>query len=543
MKRATYLFVGLAALAVCVLPHSADADELVATSLGDVVTFEGTEEAYYDLQVTVEVGKEFIVLDATSGPDDAQVVPLLGKKVGQGSTPVDIASVTHEPGEAVYIVWGTFPGGRGGGKSSYWTNEYLTDDLSGPSILIEVNDPGDDDDYVGYGYEGGTVTVILVNGTSGATYTVTLENASGPGSITLPSIPPLTADKPICIVPLGGAIIGYDEIGVIVATVGPGLPATAPASKPAPVVAREWSADTVIQHQDRPIRDNPIQVSPGEQIIISMQGVDNDKWRVAGGEWKSVPGTGPYEITFTCGADADFDSVGSGTRSKTIAGLLAKNVLCFTNANWSGVNPITVTAVITDKASETAPTPDSGTTRDTAVGMTWMLTKRGTAPTTIETIALTGCPLINGTWVQHMVANYAYQAGPDIGNDGKADYVNQAVAEVFGANTAGGLFVLNDLTEKWRKDNPTITEEDPAAVLLFPKSFNASFVLNGNDRMADSHRGFAGQNLNAFTEQAKANGIGYRENQDYKAAGNVLGSYTIDRKYTAGQITIKKNGP
>ena len=181
MNWQTSLRLSLVVLAVLGMSPPGYGEDLVATALNTTKLFSGTDGKDYDLKVTLKANERIVVAGASSGAGDAQVIPNKGPAAGPGD--VKIGAVTHLPGDAVYIVWGTYDGagvgpGIGGGnekKPSYWVNQYVTDALSPPFVIIEVNDSGNGDNYVAPGPKGGKVSVALVNGSTGATYVVTLE--------------------------------------------------------------------------------------------------------------------------------------------------------------------------------------------------------------------------------------------------------------------------------------------------------------------------------------------------------------------------------
>lgn len=246
MRARAMLWAGVVTSIIMAWTAAVRADEMVATRLNTVEQFTAETQTYYDLKVILQENQKIVVVNATSGPGDAQVTPVKGPAAGPGTAA--IASVTHSGGDAEYIVWGTWGGGvpgsgpgSTGGEVNYWVNEYLVGGAQGPHILLEVNEPGEDDDYVMYGSPGATVTVLLVNGTAGATYDVTLTGyQSGlPGVIGVPSVPRLRGLGAIWKGPLSGVQVGNTEFGATVSTSPTTAPpASAPASKPVPVVVK-----------------------------------------------------------------------------------------------------------------------------------------------------------------------------------------------------------------------------------------------------------------------------------------------------------------
>lgn len=137
-------------------------------------------------------------------------------------------------------------------------------------------------------------------------------------------------------------------------------------------------------------------------------------------------------------------------------------------------------------------------------------------------------------------AEYTYQMNPDIAPLGRPDYANQTVLESFSSVTPVG-FTMSGLTTKFKKANPTVNTPAKVAVFLWNTSNNGTFVIHGQDVIVDQHGGFG--DTSPFTSSATASGVGYILPQNYSCAGAVIGSYTIERRYTSGAIKVRKSGP
>jgi hypothetical protein len=275
-------------------------------------------------------------------------------------------------------------------------------------------------------------------------------------------------------------------------------------------------------------------VSPGEKMIFDIQAKDVDQKQFnPDGEPTAFNGTGPYEMDWSCSPDAEFDSSGSNVNTKQTNGLAPGNVYIFTKQTWTGQQPILVELNIKDLAPDPVGSPDTGTTQDEPLMIQWTISLRGTPPTNITTVG--GGP--NGAWLPS-IAHYTYLVGPTTA----PAYAGQSVLESFSAVTANGFFTMSDLTNTWKAAHPAATTPDEAAAIIWPDSGNNStFTIDQLDQIYDQNGGFG--DTSPFTYAALQAGIGNRIIQTFSAGNNVLGQYTIDTKYTAGTITVDKNGP
>ena len=279
-----------------------------------------------------------------------------------------------------------------------------------------------------------------------------------------------------------------------------------------------------------------IGVSPGETVIFRVNASDSDRSRPVGGTtWTPFSGAGPYKITLTSSAGANFPG------NSQFGSLLTGNVNLVVNPGWTGANPITVTATIEDDASP-AVAPNQGTTKDPNVVLTWTLVKRaGPAPTGMHQIS----PATFNQW-RPAPAVYWYLMDPEINPPGRPNYEGQSVLETFGAITASG-FTMTDILPSWRTDpnhpeRAALTTPDKVAAFLWNSGGNSSFRINNQDQIGDQHDGFG--DTSPFTVPGLAAGVGYILPQTYSCGGNAIGHYTIERNTTDGTtIQVRKSGP
>ncbi len=325
-------------------------------------------------------------------------------------------------------------------------------------------------------------------------------------------------------------------------------PTPTPTPTPTPVTGDEYDKGAgiaksyivpTIQTDSTAADTNTVQVSAGEQMIFRIIASDTDRKRSSPtSPWTNIPGAGPYQIDFSITGDAELDSSGSGTTSKSIPSLNTGNVFIFVKNTWNTTSAITVTATVKDNAPAVT-APDTGSVKDTDKTYTWNLVKRtNPCPTSLKRIAGPGA-----TWTPVAGAQYTYQAMPDIPPAGRPDYQGQTILERFGTVTALG-FTMSDLTDAWKTANPTQNTPDKVARFLWNAGGNSSFVFDSQDLIADGHGGFGDISPFKPTAFADADGVGYRLPQEYLCGTTVIGRANIDRRVTtANGIEVKKTGP
>ncbi len=151
-------------------------------------------------------------------------------------------------------------------------------------------------------------------------------------------------------------------------------PAPAPKPTPTPAAGDEYDKGAgiaksyivpTIQTDSTAADTNTVQVSAGEQMIFRIIASDTDRKRSSPtSPWTDVPGTGPYQMDFSVSGDAELDSRGSGTTSKSITSLNTGNVFIFVKNTWNTTSAITITARVKDNAPAVA-APDTGSVKDT----------------------------------------------------------------------------------------------------------------------------------------------------------------------------------
>jgi hypothetical protein len=273
-----------------------------------------------------------------------------------------------------------------------------------------------------------------------------------------------------------------------------------------------------------------IQACAGEELLFNIEATDAaDRRKPKNTEkWEAItPGAGPYRITLNTAAGALWDNK-NGAGQKVVNSLTTGNLHLWIDKEWKGDKAITVTAKIEDLAPA-AKDPDSGSTADTAVMLTWNIVKRGKAPTGMHQ---TDPADVNKP--RDSPAVYTYRMDPV-----PPHYQGQTVLETFQPVTAN--FKMEDLTDDWKKANPTLTTPDQVAVFLYGTSNNGTFVIDGSDSISDQHGGFG--DVSPFTAAAQKAGIGYTKPQTYSVCGTTIGTYSIKRLYTDGKVTITKTGP
>lgn len=95
-------------------------------------------------------------------------------------------TIPAEEGDLFYEVNGLYVGGGGtggGGETPTWDAEYNRGDVR---VILEINTPSEEDDYVGLGFYWTKLHLTLANGTPGTTYTISdISKKSGSGGVTM----------------------------------------------------------------------------------------------------------------------------------------------------------------------------------------------------------------------------------------------------------------------------------------------------------------------------------------------------------------------
>lgn len=312
-----------------------------------------------------------------------------------------------------------------------------------------------------------------------------------------------------------------------------------PPPPPPPPSGKEYSPGTpLVESNSIPLTKTDIQVSKGEKMIFGFWGEDQDQVRPIGTPaWTDIPGTGPYEVDWEITGDADLFSAGSGIKGFTDPAKDSVNLDVFVDAAWTG-NPLKMTATFRDNALPAVP-PDIGTTKDaTDIVVEWTMKPRtNPCPTSLKRVAGAG-----STWV-NAPALYTYKGEPDLPPPGTPSYENQTILETLHLPTALN-FTMDDLKPDWKAANPTINTPDKVAAFLWPTSNNGTFVFDSQDLIADQHAGFGTTEPFLAAALNRPDGVGYSKNQDYTCDSNIVGSATIDRRFSnANGIEIRKTGP
>ncbi len=264
-----------------------------------------------------------------------------------------------------------------------------------------------------------------------------------------------------------------------------------------------------------PLDKNNIQASAGETMIFGVVARDTG----SSGD--------NYVTNYSVTGPAEFDTAGSGTRSKQVNGLVSRNVYLITNSNWQN-GTITVTSKIRNTTQS----------RDEVTIVWTVILRSGPGPTGLRKIRGAG-----GTAWAANPSVYTYKATPDRGNDGRADYTGQTVLEAFG--TIDPLFFnMADLKDSWKQANPSLNTPTKVARHIWDSGGNGTFVFDSQDRIADRHGGFGDLSPFKTSAFADANGVGYRLPQEYKIGSTTIASCNIDRRYTtANGVQIRKSDP
>lgn len=312
-----------------------------------------------------------------------------------------------------------------------------------------------------------------------------------------------------------------------------------PPPPPPPPSGKEYSPGTPLKATNSiPLTKIDIQVSKGEKMIFGFWGEDKDQVRPIGTPaWTDITGPGPYEVDWEISGDADLFSAGSGIKGFTDPSKSSPNLDVFVDAAWTG-NPLKMTATFRDNALPAVP-PDIGTTKDAAdVVVEWTMKPRtNPCPTSLKRVAGAGA-----TWVS-APARYTYKGEPQLPPPGTPSYENQTILETLHLPTALN-FTMDDLKPDWKAANPTINTPDKVAAFLWPTSNNGTFVFNSQDLIADKHSGFGTTEPFLAAALNRPDGVGYSKHQDYTCDSNIVGSATIDRRFSnANGIEVRKTGP
>jgi len=240
-----------------------------------------------------------------------------------------------------------------------------------------------------------------------------------------------------------------------------------------------------------PFDDKP-KSSPGEQIIFAAR--------------FEHANSGDYQMVYTS-EGGHFDSKDSGTKSKTIAGLKARNLFWFINSDWDG-------KTTTNVKMELQKT--DGTIVST---YNWEFSKKTVHPTTIE--QKTGEGEFNNP------KTFTYKVGPDLKEDGNDDYIGWTVLEKFGSRTSN--LQPADIKKDYAKTH-NLTSEPEITTHFFPTSSNnGTFAVSAGDEFYDKHGGMSG------ASEAKAQLKAPKEievylPQEYESEpGKTLGNFLITR--------------
>lgn len=146
------------------------------------------------------------------GHDEAFIKPDIGAT--GPSAHLHCATVTNRQGDSLYSVWGIIvpdEGKAAKGKQKDkdpedWTNVYET---GGPWIMLEVNRPGDKDNYVWLEDTDATLSVRVAGGQPKKPYTVTITDDGAPGDVDAIVLPrPIVGPDDVVTVPIKGLRLG-----------------------------------------------------------------------------------------------------------------------------------------------------------------------------------------------------------------------------------------------------------------------------------------------------------------------------------------------
>jgi hypothetical protein len=325
-----------------------------------------------------------------------------------------------------------------------------------------------------------------------------------------------------------------------------------------PVAAEYDPGPAILDAGSIPYVHNDIEVSAGEKVIFNVSFADQDQQRPVGAmTWTPINGQGPYQITMTIDGPAEWNGPG-GPKTATFNALSTGNVYLYADADWADGTTIMVTATIQDDASNVAPSPNIGTTKDPDFTLRWTLVKRmGQCPTMMTTQAGTD-PSYPGDFFSAPNAftpapgKYRYQMGPSLPGPSPY-YASQTILESFGSIHAY-QFAMGDVTQDFKNRYPLLATPDLVANYIWQhRTFtHGTFVIDTNDHIFDRHDGgsfdntdssFGLPSIQIFTNAAWAYGVGFTLDQTYSCGPTNIQNYTITHRYINGSESISKTGP
>lgn len=283
------------------------------------------------------------------------------------------------------------------------------------------------------------------------------------------------------------------------------VPASEHTAAPPNAAATVPSSDAPTAYNIIPHDRNPLS-APGERIIFGAVYTD--------------PHPGNYQLVFTC-VGGDFNSAGSGVKSGTFPGINKRNLDFYIPATWDKKTAITVKLELQKVA-------DSSVV-DTA---NWTFGPKVNVPTTIAQQETEG--------ERPLGSIYNYKVGPDIGNDGKDDYLHETILESFGTRSSN--LTVAELKPAWATSHGITTDQQITDYFFGTSSDNGTFTISAGDIFQDQHTG--GMPDKARFEEALTTmkDVTCDLPQTYSAnPGSVLGRYTVQRLLKiSGDKKLKK---
>lgn len=94
---------------------------------------------------------------------------------------------------------------------------------------------------------------------------------------------------------------------------------------------------------------------------------------------------------------------------------------------------------------------------------------------------------------------YNYKVGPDLGKDGKDDYLHQTILEAFGTRSSN--LKVADLKPDWAKSHGITTDQAITDYFFGTRSDNGTFTVSAGDRFQDQHTGGVPDNCRRWSRR------------------------------------------
>ena len=265
------------------------------------------------------------------------------------------------------------------------------------------------------------------------------------------------------------------------------------------------SSDAPTETYVIPFDRNPLS-APGERIIFGATYTD--------------PKPTDYQLVYTA-VGGDFNSAGSGSKSVTYPGISQRNINFNIDAKWDKKTAVTVELELQKVSDKSVVKTEN-----------WTFGAKTTVPTTVtqqeaETeVALPG--------------SYSYKCGPDLGKDGKDDYLHQTILEEFTTRTSN--LKLADIKPDYAKTNGLTTDQQVTDHFFGTSSNNGTFTVSAGDMFYDQHSGGMPDKATFEAALVTMKEIYVDLPQTYSAEpGKPVGKYTVRRILkTDGTKKVKK---